>query len=135
MADSSASVARFKRRLARIPIEVRSATAAQALISANNVAIALKGSSPKVSGGLAGSVRVEMGRYGDVFLVKAGGRATTKPVRNGAKAEFDYSIPTEWGRKDQPARKWFWPTINHRAKKIKADIQNAAFAAAKQFSD
>lgn len=135
MAKSAASVARFKRRLAKIPVEVRAATAAQALLSAATLVVALKGSSPKESGRLASSVRLESARSPDHFLVKAGGQATTKPVRNGQTAQFDYSVPTEYGREDQPARKWFWPTINHRKPQIRKDLEKAALDAAKRLSD
>lgn len=135
MARSAASVARFKRRLAKIPVEVRAATAAQALLSAAGLVVALKSSSPKESGRLAASARLESARSPDHFLVRAGGQATTKPVRNGQTAQFDYSIPTEYGRKDQIARKWFWPTINHRRPQIKKALERAALDAARRLSD
>ncbi len=134
MARSAASVARFKRRLAKIPVEVRAATAAQALLSAATLVVALKGSAPKDTGKLAGSVRLESARSPDHFLVRAGGSATTKTVREGAYS-VDIANLTEYGRKDKMGRAWFWPTINHRKPQIKKDLQAAAIAAAKRLSD
>jgi hypothetical protein len=133
--STAASVARLRKRLARVPIEVRAAAAAQAAIEANNLTIAMKGSAPKDDGVLVASVRMEVGRSGDQFVVKAGGPTTTRPVREGATATFDYSLASEFGREGQPARGWFYPTYRARRKKIRRNIEQAALAAARKLSD
>lgn len=133
--STAASVARLRRRLARVPIEVRAAAAAQAAIEANNLTIAMRSAAPKDDGTLAASVRMEVGKSGDQFIVKAGGAATTRPVREGATAQYDYSLASEWGREGQPARGWFYPTYRFRRKKIRRNIEQAALAAARKLSD
>lgn len=134
-AQTAASIARLKKRLARVPIEVRSAAAAQALIEGNNLVVALRGSSPKDDGTLRDSIRLEQGKYGDRFYVKAGGPKTTKPVREGASAKYDYSMASEYGTAHQPARSWFYPTYRVRRKAIRKRIEDAALAAARNLSD
>lgn len=133
--STAASVARLRRRLARVPIEVRAAAAAQALIDGNNLVIAMKGAAPRDDGTLADSVRLEQGKSGDRFLVKAGGPKTTKPVREGASATYDYIFASEFGTANQPARSWFFPTYRARRKKIRRNIEQAALAAAQKLSD
>lgn len=133
--STAASLARLRRRLARVPLEVRAAAAAQAAIEANNLVIAMKGSAPKDDGTLADSVRMEVGRNGDRFFVKAGGPKTTKPVRDGASATYDYIFASEYGTAHQPARPWFFPTYRARRRKIRRNIEQAALAAARNLSD
>lgn len=133
--QTAASLTRLKRRLARVPIEVRSAAAAQALIEGNNLVVALRGSSPKDDGTLRDSIRLEQGKYGDRFYVKAGGPKTTKPVREGATATYDYIFASEYGTAHQPARAWFYPTYRARRKAIRKRIEDAARAAAAKLSD
>lgn len=133
--STAASVARLRKRLARVPIEVRAAAAAQASIEANNLTIAMKGSAPKDDGTLVDSIRMEIGKNGDQFIVKAGGPKTTKPVREGASATYDYVFASEFGTAHQPARSWFYPTYRARRKKIRRNIEQAAIAAANKLSD
>lgn len=133
--QTAASITRLKKRLARVPIEVRAAAAAQALIEANNLVVALRGSSPKDDGTLRDSIRLEQGKYGDRFYVKAGGQKTTKPVREGASATYDYSMASEYGTAHQPARAWFYPTYRVRRKAIRKRVEDAALAAARNLSD
>lgn len=132
---TAASLARLHKRLARVPIAVRAAAAAQALIEANNLAIAHRRAAPKDDGVLQSSIRVEQGRGGDRFYVKAGGLKTTKPVREGAAAQYDYVFASEFGTAHQPARSWFYPTYRTRRKKMRRNIEQAALAAAKQLSN
>ena len=129
---TAASLARLRKRLARVPIEVRAAAAAQALIEGNNLVIALRGSSPKDDGTLRDSIRLEQGKYGDRFYVKAGGPTTTKPVRDGASATYDYSMASEYGTAHQPARAWFHPTYRVRRKSIRKRIEQAACQTARK---
>lgn len=118
-----------------MPIDVRAAAAAQALIEGNNLVVAMKGSAPKDDGTLADSVRMEAGKTGAQFLVKAGGPKTTKPVREGASATYDYVFASEFGTAHQPARSWFYPTYRVRRKKIRHNIEQAALATARKLSD
>lgn len=133
--QTAASVARLRKRLARVPIEVRAAAAGQALIEANNLAIAHRHAAPRDDGVLQSSIRVEHGPRGDRFYVKAGGPKTTKPVREGASATYDYVFASEFGTAHQPARSWFFPTYRARRKKIRRNIEQAALAAARKLSD
>lgn len=133
--QTAASIARLRKRLARVPIDVRAAAASQALIEANNLAIAHRHAAPKDDGDLQASIRVDQGARGDRFYVRAGGPKTTKPVREGASATYDYVFASEFGTAHQPARSWFYPTYRARRKNIRRNIEQAALAAARKLSD
>ena len=132
MASTNQSLERWKRRFARIPKEVRDAAMRQALAEATLLAHAMAGSAPKGDGVLAGSARVEGNASGTRWYVKIGGKATTRPVRHGATATYDYALAQELGTVDQPARPFFYPTYRVRKAGIKAAIRKAAADAARQ---
>lgn len=81
MGRSAASIARLRRRLAKVPIEVRAAAAAEALLQARALGQAVQRMAPVDKGPLRESVRVEGGKGGDHFYVKAGGAATARSAK------------------------------------------------------
>lgn len=114
----------LQRRLDRIPLDVRAAAATESLLAALGLSEAMKQVVPVDEGDVKSSIRVERGRRGDRFYVKAGGPTTTKPVREGASAQYDYANASEFGRQGQPAKPWFYPTWRRNKKQVRAGIEH-----------
>lgn len=129
---SNASLDRWKRRLAKVPVEVRKAASARALSEADALASAIKGRAPRDDGALQESIRTESGGTGDRWYVKAGGDKTTRPVREGASATYDYALGQEFGNEHVPAQPFFWPTYRMLRRGIRGRIARAAQAAARK---
>ena len=58
-------------------------------------------------------------------LVQAGGAATTKEVREGSGADYDYAEAFEFGTSHQPARPFFYSTYNAMHDDIQQAITDA----------
>ena len=127
---SAASVERMKRRLAKVPMQVRAAAAAEALLQARALGQAIQRMTPKDEGMLRESVRVEGGRFGDRFYVKAGGTLTTRPVREGISATYDYALAVEHGTQKMKAKQFFYPTYRANRAQMRRSIQNVIRKAA-----
>lgn len=134
---TAASIARLRRRLAKVPLEVRAAAAAEALLQARALGQAMQRVVAVDEGDLRASVRIEPGKYGDRFYVKAGGPKTTKRVRNSGKGnapEYDYALAVEFGTKKMRARPFFYPTYRTNRRAMKRAIENVARKAAARFN-
>jgi HK97 gp10 family phage protein len=119
----------------KIPIEVRAYAATEALLQAQRLGRAMKSAAPKDTGAVAASVRVEGGRNsGERFYVKAGGPSTTRPVREGADASFDYATASEWGTVKEPARPWFFATWRAYRPSIRKGMESTIKKAVAQFN-
>ncbi|MGW9332719.1 HK97-gp10 family putative phage morphogenesis protein [Bosea sp. NPDC055594] len=114
----------LQRRLDKIPMDVRAAAATEALLAALGLSEAMKQVVPVDEGDVKASIRVERGKRGDRFYVKAGGPTTTKAVREGYDSSFDYATASEWGTKKQPAKPWFYPTWRRNKKQIRAGLEH-----------
>ena len=134
MGKSAASIARFKRRMAKIPLEVKAAVATEALLQAHRLGGAIQQAAPKDEGDLKASVRIEGGKYGDRFYVRAGGPLTTRPVREGASAFYDYANAVEHGTAKMRAEPFFYPTYRAHRKAIRAGISATALKAAQRYN-
>lgn len=66
------------------------------------------------------------------FIVQAGGKATTKPVRDGADASYDYALANEFGTQDMSARPFFWPSYRVTKRRLKGRISRAFGKAMKE---
>jgi len=80
---------------------------------------------PVKSGMLRDSVSMDPGERPTSFVVQAGGEATTKPVRKGADASYDYALGVEFGTTDTRARPFFWPSFRANKKPAKARATRA----------
>lgn len=123
---SALSAARFRKRLERVPIEVRAAAASEALLQAQALGQAIQRAAPLDEGDLKASVRVEAGKYGDRFYVKAGGPKTTKRVRSSEKGnspDYDYANAVEFGTKKKPPRPFFYPTYRASKRSIRSGME------------
>jgi len=127
---------RLRRRLKAIPVEVRKAAKAQNRANAEELVETIKRfAPPDESGALRASVKNQ-----DVSTstriaqqVRAGGTATTKPVRESAKAPtYDYALAQEYGTAKMPANPFFWPSWRSVRKKLKARMTRAAKKAARE---
>lgn len=122
------NIAKLTRRLKRIPIGVRATVATEALLQATILQQAIQAAAPVESGALRGSVRVESGRRGDRFFVKAGGPVTTKAIRETAKGNappYDYANAQEFGTSEQAAAPFFYPTYRRRRTAIQRGLGTA----------
>lgn len=121
---SAASLKRLQARLDKIPLEVRAAAATEALLLAISLSEGIRQAAPVDEGDLKASVRVERGRRGDRFYVKAGGPRTTKPVRKGQSATYDAANAVEFGTKKMKAKPFFYPTYRRNRKAIRSALEH-----------
>lgn len=84
------------RRLDKIPLDVRAAAATEALLAALALSEAMR-QVPVDTGRTKGTIRVERGRRGDRFYVKADGSATTD-------GGFDTATASDWGARKEAAK-------------------------------
>ncbi|WP_320188919.1 HK97-gp10 family putative phage morphogenesis protein (plasmid) [Agrobacterium rosae] len=126
---------KLRRRLERIPAEVRKRTKAELMLQAREINMLQRSLAPKDDLTLAGTIRSEAMPEPDIgVVIRAGGRATTKPVRNSEKGnspEYDYALAQEFGTEEMPANPFFFPAIQVSRKKAKRRIRAAARRALK----
>jgi HK97 gp10 family phage protein len=112
--------------LAKLPKEVKKDLQASMTASANVLAGKMKANAPKDDGDLTASIRVdEFDRGGIGAVVKAGGPLTTKPVREGQSATYDYALAAELGTQEQLASPFFYPTYRRERRSIRAKASKA----------
>lgn len=107
----------LQRRLAKIPMDVRAAAATEALLGALALSEAMKQVVPVDTGKTKSTIRVERGKRGDRFYVKAGGSATTE-------GGFDTATASEWGTQKEKAKPWFYSTWRRNKKQIRAGLEH-----------
>ncbi len=127
---------RFKRRLRAIAPSVRRAVRAELNANGDDLTEAQKRAAPYGDGDLQGSIQKE-----DVSTdrriavqVRAGGEATTRPVRKSEKGNapsYDYALGQELGTEKMPANPFFYPPYRARRKKYKRGLANVAKKAAR----
>lgn len=113
-----AKMSRLQRRLDKIPMDVRAAAATEALLGALALSEAMKQVVPVRTGKTKGTIRVERGKRGDRFYVKAGGAATTD------EHGFDTATASEWGTQKETAKPWFYSTWRRNKKQIRAGLEH-----------
>lgn len=117
------SVAQFQDLMRNIPPAVAKELAAGVQEQAQRLAETQRAAAVRGrTGNLAKSVRVEQGRHPLQRLVKAGGPLTTKPVRTGASATYDYALGQELGNEHSPAQPFFYPSYRLLKKSIRSAI-------------
>lgn len=108
--------------LNRMPKDVRQSIDKKVRKGADELVKEMKKTAPVKSGALRDSIRVEAGDQPLTYVVKAGGEKTTKPVRDGAKATYDYSLGIEFGTVDTERQAFFYPSYRKLSKRIKRRI-------------
>lgn len=108
---------KFKAWLRRLGPIGRAAGFAEVVASGAAIANNIQANAPVKSGRLRSSVRMEIesGRFR--VVIKAGGPATTVPVRSGQTTSYDYALAQEFGTQHVRAQPFFYPTwrIGRRA--------------------
>jgi len=99
MASKLEGMERLKRRIARIPENIREPIKEAVQKNAEQVAGEIRRMAPEDSGRLKQSVRTEPGRSPMAVLIKAGGPLTTVPIREGSGKLWDYALGVEYGVK------------------------------------
>jgi len=121
---------RLRRRLKAVPVAARRALRAQNAKNAAELVATIKRFAPDAepTGALESSIR-----HQDVSdstrisqRVEAGGKATTRPVRDGASATYDYALGQEFGTEDMPANPFFWPAWRLLRRRFKSRMTRAA---------
>ncbi len=107
----------LQRRLDKIPIEVRAAAAQEALLIAVGLKLAMERVVPVDTGKTKSTIRVERGKRGDRFYVKAGG----PPTKDGT---FDTATASEWGTQKEKAKPWFYPTWRRNKKQARSGLEH-----------
>lgn len=123
---------RLDRKLAAIPVAARATMAAEIDAAASQVVFAARTLVPKKSGRLASTIRKVAGEHELQTKVVAGGAATTKPVRNGADASYDYALGVEFGTQDTPPHPFFFPAYRLTKKRAKSRVRRAVSKAARE---
>lgn len=117
-------LADFKRRMAAIPIAAKAAAQPALNQGADEIVRAQKSLAPRDDGTLQGSIRWSVD--GELSRkIEAGGPTTSKPVRHGVDAEYDYAIGVEFGTRKSPAQPYFWPGYRLARKRVNARIKRA----------
>lgn len=120
---------RLQRKFKAIPPAVRKALLSQNNANGDELVETIRGfmSSPQ-SGDLRASVRNQDVSDGDRISqrVEAGGEKTTKPVRKGATATYDYALAQEYSTVDMPANPAFWPAWRLKRRRFKSRMSRAA---------
>jgi HK97 gp10 family phage protein len=87
---------------------------------------------PRDDGDLQNSIIYFPGRRPTSFVITAGGALTTRPVREGADASYDYALGQEYGTSKMPANPFFWPSFRALRKGMKSRAGRALRKAIKQ---
>lgn len=130
MAFSRGPRAKAKRVIKRLPEAVERRLKAQNATNAGELVDTMKGFVQDRSGVLQGTVRSE-DASGDGKIaqrVSAGGRATTKRIRESEKGnapEYDYALANEYGTEDMAAQPFFWPAWRLKRKRFKSRMSRA----------
>jgi len=119
-------LARLQRRIEAIPSAIRKAVEPAVAKSANELAAVMKTMAPKDDGDLVKSIKVEDGYHALSKAVVAGGELTTRPVREGADASYDYAFAQELGTTEMQANPFFYPAKRLMDKRIKSRLKRAA---------
>ncbi len=119
---------RLRRKMARIPEEVKKRAKADLMLAGREINMLQRALAPKEDGTLRSTIRTEAveDAIGPTVAVVAGGAATTKPVRNsekGSAPSIDYAVEQEYGNEHMPANPYFWPGYRARKKQARKRLK------------
>lgn len=110
----------------RIPKQVRRAAQKQIEINALELNVAQRQAAPRDDGTLNSTIHYEdLSGLNIGVRVLAGGGATTRPVRNGQSATYDYALAAQFGRDGQVGTNFFFGPYRLRKRKFKSRITRA----------
>lgn len=125
-------LARLKKRIMAIPQQIRDDVQPVLDRSATELADTMKSLAPKEDGDLVESIQTEASYTYLARAVVAGGKKTTRPVRNGADATYDYAFAQELGTTEMNANPFFYPAYRLLNKRLKRRIKSACARAVKK---
>ncbi|WP_375458885.1 HK97 gp10 family phage protein [uncultured Enterovirga sp.] len=111
---------RFRALMAAIPAAVKKGIDATLVQQAGELVDLARRAVPVRKGALRASIRAERTPGRELSIsVKAGGAQTTKPVREGQAATYDYALGQEFGNERAPAQPFFFPSYRLRKPAIR----------------
>lgn len=132
---ANSNLQRLLRRMEAIPKQMRKAIKPALDQSGEEMVRLARNFAPRDDGTLQQSIVYRDGPGELAVTVQAGGEATTRPVRNGADATYDYALAQEYGTREMSANPFFWPAYRLTKKKLKARIRRAVSKAVKDFNN
>ncbi len=135
MASREQQIARLRRRLEAVPKSVKIAVEAAVDSAADDLVATARRLAPHDDGDLQDSIRKEVGDHDLARTVKAGGPTTTRPVREGASATYDYAFAQEFGTQKMPANPFFFSAYRLLRKQIVSRIKRAGSKAIKEHAN
>jgi HK97 gp10 family phage protein len=116
----------LRKTLAKLPAAVKEDLQTSMTKSAEATAARMRAGVQNRSGATSASIRVEPFTRGGIgAIIKAGGPLTTKPVRNGQSAQYDYALAEELGTEGMLAQPFFYPAYRRQRRKIIANSSKA----------
>lgn len=128
---SSPQIEALKRRIAAIPKAARVEIAKALDASAAEMVASAKHLAPDDDGDLQSSIRWSQGETPLARVIEAGGPTTTRPVREGQSATYDYALAQEFGTEKMPAQPFFYPAYRIIRKRIVGRVRRAVSKAAR----
>ena len=123
----------LRKKLAALPKAVKVNLQASLSKDAEELATLMRSRVNDRTGALSSSIVAEpFNRGGIGAIIRAGGKATTKPVRQGQSATYDYAMAIELGTQDALARPFFYPSFRLKRTTIKRRASKAVRAAVAQ---
>lgn len=114
---------RFKAILAALPDAARRELGAELDRQADDLVALMKRRVSVRSGALRDSIRAERTKGRTLSVsIRAGGKATTRPVRKGQAATYDYALATELGNEHVAAQPFFYSSYRIRKKAVRDDL-------------
>lgn len=132
MARTAEQVARLKSRIEAIPPDARALIQKALNKGADEFISMAQRTAPQDEGDLKNSICKEPGNTDLSVRVLAGGPLTTRPVRQGKSATYDYANAIEFGTNVRHAHPFFYSSYRLLRRRIKARIQRAVRAAVKR---
>jgi HK97 gp10 family phage protein len=123
---------RIMTRLGAVPQAVRKAMQQPLDQSADEMVSMMKGLAPREEGDLQASIKQEPGPHELSRRVVAGGDQTTRPVRDGADATYDYALAQELGTKEMQANPFFYPVVRSLRKRVRQRLKRAGSKAIRE---
>ncbi|GGD30751.1 hypothetical protein GCM10011335_37260 [Aureimonas glaciei] len=118
----------------RVPAESKAEIRKALQAAAAQIVATQKSFAPVDDGTLRNTIRSETGsdESGISVRIMAGGAATTKPVREGQSATYDYALGVEFGTAESEAQSFFFPGYRANKKRAKARVRRGVKNAAKR---
>lgn len=123
---------RLRRKILSLPAFVRQELGAALQKSGDEITSIQKTLAPEEDGTLKGTIRNTYDESDLRVTMTAGGPETTKPIREGLSADYDYALAQEFGTKEMPANPFFFPGYRLGKKRAKSRITRGINKAAKR---